>query len=847
MKTCERSILNEIEKSSGYDTVLLTTYNFEIPYFEKYVLSCLVKNQINKINLFVDAAQLNASLINESSYYLGKEYYVTPVLMNASFHPKVILMLGDKRAKLIISSANIKTSGYMHNNEIYNVFEYTGKDASYSGLISGAINFFLDLYSVAVNQDTDIKKRLDSFQIADKTDDACTLLYNTQSSIMDQLVELIPEKIRRINIAVPFYDNKLEGLKEIIRRLKCDNVHLYIQNKKNTFPRDYNDDKKIVSRKSIHLFEAIKANKNSKSFYHGKVFELITDNCSYIMYGSANCSANALLKKESQNGNVECDVLVRSNSKGSFFSNFIVDNTLSFDNGFLSEEPKIQKEFSFVYGERLKNENILLYLICKTSNNFQIRYFDQILEYEYKAGYLIVKLPTSLLIHTGSIFELEISIGDKTHEIVCWYNDQPKLMAFRYFVENAGIKDLIEDNDIAKYETYITELFEAMYENDDWYKIASQIINRITPSKNPDDLEEDEVSDGFILDEDIDDNYVNKQLNCSIYKNTSALSGRYFRGLKKTKERRDDGTTESPALEYPQASLSERKATPAEKRLGRIFKRHINRFLALEKTEDFSYGYCKKVIGTISDLFERLVYRDSVVDFLDLEYVTEVKTQFAGILVKKALSEESFNDIDDLRCFVLRTLIEREYFELNERESLLPERMIYSLNIIEPFRERIQDCINELDLSLVNPMIDEAEIFSFSVNYIDSLFGYKTESQLLDYLKNACGGNVDMSVGKHFCVNVDVPNGKLPKDGLHNRILEEINRFITGYSLNVGTIGIYFCEDKTNNEINYEMKTNGDSVYDVKRYMYTDKSKNFFRCKLKDKIWKIDIDTRKVL
>ena len=117
----DKRILDEISNSKGYSIALLTTFNFEISYFERAILNSLYAVNIRNIELFVDADELEKA-ISESIYNnLNKKYIANPIRINSAFHPKVVLLLGEEKAKLIVASANINTSGYTLNNEIYNV------------------------------------------------------------------------------------------------------------------------------------------------------------------------------------------------------------------------------------------------------------------------------------------------------------------------------------------------------------------------------------------------------------------------------------------------------------------------------------------------------------------------------------------------------------------------------------------------------------------------------------------------------------------------------------------------------------------------------------------------------
>ena len=81
--------------------------------------------------------------MNDINYsYLGKRYIVTPVEMNSSFHPKVILLLGKDKARLIIGSNNLTTSGYYINNEVVNVFDFDENNIDNLKLIQETAMFF---------------------------------------------------------------------------------------------------------------------------------------------------------------------------------------------------------------------------------------------------------------------------------------------------------------------------------------------------------------------------------------------------------------------------------------------------------------------------------------------------------------------------------------------------------------------------------------------------------------------------------------------------------------------------------------------------------------------------------
>ena len=67
MQKPKTGILDVLDMSKGYETALLSTFNFEIEFFEKAILSRLIRNSIRKISVFVDAKELSKALINARS------------------------------------------------------------------------------------------------------------------------------------------------------------------------------------------------------------------------------------------------------------------------------------------------------------------------------------------------------------------------------------------------------------------------------------------------------------------------------------------------------------------------------------------------------------------------------------------------------------------------------------------------------------------------------------------------------------------------------------------------------------------------------------------------------------
>ena len=382
MTLAAKSILEEIKNCSGFHTALLSTYTFDPEFFESSIMHVLLNQRIRRISVFADGKMLTEGLAAGTSYGLGRRYSICPVSIHGSFHPKMILLLGKDKAKLFVGSANLTTSGYLINNEVFNCFEYNEENTEYAGIVLTAVEVFKQLYELSNADDRYTRSILIGFTIPIKPNNRIVLVHNLEESIGSQIRTLIPEEtVNRINIAVPFYDENLQVIRNLKESFNCENIHLYVQQAKSTFPIAYNGAHHIISEQMIHPFTKILSN-NSSNYYHGKVMELITDNHSYILYGSANCTSSAMNRTYLEKGNIECDIFVKGKSADNhpFFETFQLEDGIKLVSTAFGEPEQINENYSFKEG-CVKKENIVLRIFCKdTYDDLTISYDAEILK-----------------------------------------------------------------------------------------------------------------------------------------------------------------------------------------------------------------------------------------------------------------------------------------------------------------------------------------------------------------------------------------------------------------------------------------------------------------------------------
>ena len=118
----------EVVKRGGYEASLITTFNATLPFYEELVLRRLIAGGSRYNVVLMDAAQCAQAWATESARprLAGHAYTLVPMRTAGAFHPKVCLLVGPKKASVLIGSHNLTLSGFGYNREITNWIEVDG-------------------------------------------------------------------------------------------------------------------------------------------------------------------------------------------------------------------------------------------------------------------------------------------------------------------------------------------------------------------------------------------------------------------------------------------------------------------------------------------------------------------------------------------------------------------------------------------------------------------------------------------------------------------------------------------------------------------------------------------------
>lgn len=721
---------NILSKSKDYEVALLTTYNFEIPFFERNILTRLENNNIRMFGLFVDSKNYLDTINSVKSSYVGKKYIVREVDINTSFHPKIILLLGKNKARLIITSANITFSGYCYNNEIFNVFDYDENNSEYLSLIKSAYLYFLNLDSKYSKFDDGVFSKTKEYIYLYKTskNSLVSFISNYNESILNQINNL-NLNIKQIDIAVPFYDNDLNALKKIIELYENATVNLYIQNRFSTFNFNLNDKEKIISKDNLYVFDGFKEI-GTNSIYHGKVFRFITDNESYILYGSANCTESALMKSSIDGGNYECDVLVKGTISefDYFFDNFkLIESNIECSNRNI-----IYNNYKIYNFRHILSDDIdKIHIKYKNKwNDLKIFINDELCNYEYINGEIVIKLDDTLY----NLFSIDF-VSDNKKESINAFIIQKNIMEEYRNNTNKDFSltiDKINNSNSIEYIKYYKMLLNLVSYDINSLKEEKENISLYNETK---DRIEEEFDSEFIVDFDIPEEVLNKYYKYNKIESIKRSVITNF--ITRILSNRKNGM-HGRRVFNSEKNIQYNTPLPEEIKFPRYIKRLFNSITDIRYLNECNI---KKYIENIL-LLVNVIYtynKDNNSNTFKLSEFNQLLLNFLTII-----KDKNFISLDENIIYVLKVLLFSVILSVQmDKESIDVKIDINCKNIMLDYDRKfnIKDNYDDILLSALD-LIDSSISFENAKLIIEKNLNYKNEEDLYKLINSKLDGNV---------------------------------------------------------------------------------------------------------
>lgn len=291
-------------KPKNFKMGILSTFSFNVDFFEKYLLQLEGLGNCSDICIFTDRGTYNSlfeKTINLKQTKINKRYLLVPIDVQGVYHPKLYILASDKLVLIGIGSSNLTREGIANNLELVSVFEVSDKDKSNLGLLKDGIEFYQKLAILSksksaiemVSRFTDYVAHLFSGEIQA----SIKLIHNLDEDILAQIKNSIDlSSVTKVQVISPFFDNTLEPYKYLRQNCPDATIDIYVQQGKSNFPKDTMN----TDDQNLNLYVFL----NEERYIHGKSIIFKTDSNSYLLTGSANFTSAALLSKQAKS-NIE--------------------------------------------------------------------------------------------------------------------------------------------------------------------------------------------------------------------------------------------------------------------------------------------------------------------------------------------------------------------------------------------------------------------------------------------------------------------------------------------------------------------------------------------------------------
>jgi hypothetical protein len=224
MKIDSLQVLDQLVIEHTCIGAAFTSYSFDPSFFEKNVLRAVLRltsDPIEQPDRYHDEATraLQATpvvvIVDNGMRQAGRRLpYDLLDINDRVFHPKSALLLYEQKARLMVGSGNLTSSGFSGNTELFLVLDLAYDDPADAALLRDYDAHLLRIAELTRQRGTQLRLFREEVerQLKNNVDGAVNpfvaLLDSLTGPIMEQLVKLLPDdaKIQRVGMLAPFYE-----------------------------------------------------------------------------------------------------------------------------------------------------------------------------------------------------------------------------------------------------------------------------------------------------------------------------------------------------------------------------------------------------------------------------------------------------------------------------------------------------------------------------------------------------------------------------------------------------------------------------------------------------------------
>jgi hypothetical protein len=290
----------------SFHTAIVTTFSVEFAAFEQILLPQFESSGATNIVLIADRRMMGFALADGSltPKEAGRAYVVAgPEQLRGVFHPKIILQIGRRVARVVVASANATSAGIGGNFEITAEVGCTDETSLEQEFVGAVWRY---LVRIMTGEDSPVGNALswaelrapwllmagDALQSTWALDDGAEIGFfangdGARRSILSRFVERISRQpVDQLVVIGPYWDHDLAALRALVKTLRPARTIVVIQEQQALFPAHAVGD--------LDLLLVRPPSEVGSRFLHAKLIIATVDGFDHVLLGSANCTTSAL-------------------------------------------------------------------------------------------------------------------------------------------------------------------------------------------------------------------------------------------------------------------------------------------------------------------------------------------------------------------------------------------------------------------------------------------------------------------------------------------------------------------------------------------------------------------------
>lgn len=277
------------------DYVLLLTFNHDLAFFEREALGLLQLTGA-RIGIVGDAAVTRPDIY--AVRRAGSSYLAGLASCTASFHPKLIAMVGRDHATVSIGSGNLSLGGWRGNDELWSVHQVSTDAGS---TVPAQVGGFLERLAVDIRMAAEVRDFVGRTAKALQRHTGDETTGTVVSSLSGPIIDQLPHgPVDELLLYAPFHDQGATAVSRLVERFQPDRLTIAYQ-PETTLAEGAKLERLVLGRGELVALE-------DKPYRHGKLIEWSCNGRRWALTGSANLSSAALLR-DARSGNVELGVI----------------------------------------------------------------------------------------------------------------------------------------------------------------------------------------------------------------------------------------------------------------------------------------------------------------------------------------------------------------------------------------------------------------------------------------------------------------------------------------------------------------------------------------------------------